>query len=234
MTGATGPRNTHEFALAAANDPDAMRYVGAVGFHSWGGGTPEHYRAWADLAEWLRLPLLVTELGVDAAAWRGRTFDSFYYGLREVRMYQELLFDARPQGTMQWEFTADYSTVKIAKNPADLVPTPRFWFIKHFTDLTPRNADALTTSSDHPKVLFTAFAAQREDRRVYTLHLANLGAARDLTIQGFPKDLRLLRAIRTSETDQFRDLPPLKPRSGTLRLQIPARCLPTLTTVPAP
>jgi len=41
---ATGPRNTHEWVLAAANDPEAMRYVKAVGFHSWGGGTPEQYK----------------------------------------------------------------------------------------------------------------------------------------------------------------------------------------------
>ena len=122
-----------------------------MGFHSWGGGTPEQYAAWGDLAEWLGLPLLVTELGVDAAAWRGRTYDSFHYGLREVRMYQELLLDARPQGTMQWEFTA--------------------------------------------------FAGEREGRRVYTLHLANLGVGREVTIQGLPEDGRPLRAVRTSERD---------------------------------
>jgi len=201
-----------------------------VGFHSWGGGTPEQYAAWGDLAEWLGLPLLVTELGVDAAAWRGRTYDSFHYGLREVRMYQELLLHARPQGTMQWEFTADYSTVKTATNPENLVPTHRFWFIKHFTDLTPRNADALATSSDHSKVLFTAFAGERDRRRVYTLHLANLGAGREVTIQGLPEDGRLLRAVRTSEREEFQELPPVKAEAGTLTLQMPARALVTLTS----
>jgi len=42
---ATGPRDTHTFVLQAAMDPEARQYVGAVGFHSWGGGTPEQYRA---------------------------------------------------------------------------------------------------------------------------------------------------------------------------------------------
>src|SRR5271157_4894587 len=46
---ATGPRDTHTFVLAAANDPDALQFVGAVGFHSWGGGTPDQYRAWGDV-----------------------------------------------------------------------------------------------------------------------------------------------------------------------------------------
>ena len=64
---ATGPKDTHKFVLEAAADPDALQYVGAVAFHSWGGGTPEQYSAWGDVAEWLNLPLLVTQLGVDAA-----------------------------------------------------------------------------------------------------------------------------------------------------------------------
>ena len=126
-----------------------MRYVKAVGFHSWGGGTPEQYKAWGDLAEWLNLPLLVTELGVDASAHMGGMYDSFSYGMREVRMYQELFLYARPQGTQQWEFTGDYSIVRARRKDdgtAELTPTSRFWFVKHFTDLTPHNSDALATS----------------------------------------------------------------------------------------
>jgi O-glycosyl hydrolase len=57
------PRDSHRFVLAAAADPAAMRYVGAVSFHSWGGATPEQYGAWGDVAQWLRLPLLVAEAG---------------------------------------------------------------------------------------------------------------------------------------------------------------------------
>jgi hypothetical protein len=230
---ATGARGTHEYALAAAADPEAMRYVGAVAFHSWGGATPEQYAAWADLAEWLRLPLLVTELGVDAGAHRGSAYDSFHYGLREVRMYQEILLHARPQGTMQWEFTADYGTVRVKRDAGggeELAPTPRFWFVKHFTDLTPPKADALSTTSDNPKVLFTAFAGDSGGRRVYTLHLANLGAARTVTIRGIPPGVRELRAVRTSESESFRDLPPVKASGGVAVVDMPARSLLSLTS----
>jgi O-glycosyl hydrolase len=229
LADATGPRGTHEFALSAANDSDALKYVGAVGFHSWGGGTPQDYKAWGDLAEWLNLPLLVTELGVDASAHKGRTYDSFQYAMQEVQMYQELLLYARPQGTIQWEFTADYGTVTDA-----LVPTTRFWFVKHFTDLTPRNSDALQTASDNAKVLFTAFAGDENGARVYTLHVANLGAARSITIQGIPEDVRLLRAIETSETEQFRALPQIEVDRGVAKLQMPAQSLVTLTTMQPP
>jgi hypothetical protein len=230
---ATGPRNTHDFALAAALDPEAMKYVKALGFHSWGGGTPEQYKAWGDLAEWLQLPLLVTELGVDAQAYQGGAYDSFNYGMSEVRMYQELLLYARPQGTQQWEFTADYGTVRTQRRDdggTDLIPTSRFWLVKHFTDLTPRNSDALAVSSDNDKVLFTAFAQGQGSARVYTLHVANMAAAREVTIEGAP-DL-VFRAVRTGESENFLELPPIRAQGGILRLQIPARSLLTLTTMP--
>jgi hypothetical protein len=51
LADATGPRGTHTYAEAAANDPEAMQYVTAVAFHSWGGASPEEYAAWGDLAE---------------------------------------------------------------------------------------------------------------------------------------------------------------------------------------
>jgi hypothetical protein len=230
---ATGPRNTHEFALAAAQDPEAMKYVKAVGFHSWGGGTPEQYRAWGDLAEWLQLPLLVTELGVDAQAYQAGMYDSFRYGISEVRMYQELLLYARPQGTQQWEFTADYGMVhteRRADGGLDLVPTSRFWLVKHFTDLTPHNSDVLATASDNDKVLMTAFAQGPDGRRVYTLHVANMAAARQVVIEGVP-DVEL-RAVRTSENENFRELPAMRPQGGVLRFEIPTQSLLTLTTMP--
>ena len=230
---ATGPRNTHEWALAAANDPEAMRYVKAVGFHSWGGGTPEQYKAWGDLAEWLNLPLLVTELGVDAAAYMGGMYDSFSYGMREVRMYQELLLYARPQGTQQWEFTGDYGIVRAQRRDdggAELTPTSRFWLVKHFTDLTPRNSDALATASDNEKVLLTAFAQGPDHGRVYTLHVANMAGTREVTIQGMPNVE--FRAVRTSENENFKELPAVRPQGGALRIEVPARSLLTLTTMP--
>ncbi|MCC7173730.1 MAG: hypothetical protein IT159_00920 [Bryobacterales bacterium] len=225
---ATGPQGTHVWALAAAADPEAMRYVRAVGFHSWGGATPEQYKAWGDLAEWLQLPLLVTELGYDAAAYNNRVYDSFHYGIQEVRMYQELLLHARPQGTHQWEFTADYGIVRAQRRQdggVDLTPTSRFWFVKHFTDLTPHNSEALATTSDNPNVLLTAFV----QGPVYTLHVANTGAARQVTLTGLPAVE--FRAVRTSENENFAELPALRPTNGSLRFEIPARSLLTLTTM---
>ncbi len=190
LADATGPQGTHVFALPAASDPEALQYVGAVGFHSWGGATPEQYRAWGDVARWLNLPLLVTELGVDAAAWRSGLYDSYDYGLREVRMMQEILAYARPQATLQWEFTDDYSLVHVGRNgqaPPNPVPTSRFWLVKHFTDLTPPHAEVIESTSDQPALLVSAFAGGPPASPVYTVHLANLGPGRDVTLAGLPR-----------------------------------------------
>src|SRR5262249_14704854 len=146
----------HRFALDAASDPEALQYIGAVAFHSWGGGTPDQYRSWAELAEWLNLPLLVTEVGVDPSAYYTRSWDSYDYGLREARMIQDLLTYAHPQGMQFWQFTNDYALARLTSD-GRVEPTSRLWLIKHFSDLIPQNSEALSASSDQPIVMITAF-----------------------------------------------------------------------------
>jgi O-glycosyl hydrolase len=232
----TNPRGTHTYALPTAKDPEAMAYVGALGVHSWGGATPEQYGAWADLADKLKLPLLVSELGVDGGAWQGRAYETFAYALREVRMYQELVLHARPRGTMQWEFTSDYGIVReqrdAAKKVVGLTPTARFWFVKHFCDLTPPNSSVLATASDHPNVLLTAFAGGSEKEPAYTLHVANLAAERPVVIRGIPESIKSFRAIRTSETDAFKELPAFSVENGTIKATLARQSLLTLTSLP--
>ncbi|MBM4143073.1 MAG: hypothetical protein FJ225_05710 [Lentisphaerae bacterium] len=235
------PRGSLPFTAPAAADREAMRYVGALAFHSWGGGTPAEYRAWADAARARDLPLLVTELGFDAAAWRTPAYiRTFYYALQELRMIQELLLHARPQALLQWEFTGDYGMVAV--EPADgrgpapvLTPTLRFWFLRHFCNLTPPGAHALATVSDREQVLFTAFrgdAPEAQDGPAYTLHIANLGAARPATVSGLPRNIGQLRAARSGETEGFAVLPDLRVRGGRARIDLTANSLLTLTTMP--
>jgi hypothetical protein len=215
---ATGPRDTHKFVLDAAADPEALQYVGAVAFHSWGGGTPEQYAAWGDVAEWLHLPLLVTELGVDAAAYYTRSYDSYDYGLREAQMTQELLEYAHPQGTQYWQFTNDYSLVRTGRD-GTVEPTARFWLMKQFTDLTPRGSEGLASTSDEKEVLVSAF--RKGD--AYAVQILNLGAGRAATVQGLPAGE--WHVTETTEAAQFRQAPAIR----TLTLDLPARSLVTLT-----
>jgi hypothetical protein len=216
---ATGPKDTHKFVLDGASDPEALKYVGAVAFHSWGGGTPEQYAAWGEVAEWLSLPLLVTELGVDAGAYHSRGYNSYHYGLREAKMTQELIMYAHPQGTQYWQFTNDYALARVGDG-GKVTPTSRFFLVKHFTDLTPRHSEGLAVSSDQGKVLATAF---RKDGK-YVVHVLNNGAARDVTIGGVPAGLTWKR-IETTEAAPYVD------RGATgLELQLPPHSLTTLVS----
>jgi hypothetical protein len=221
----TGMRDTHLFALdaVALMDAGAMQYVGAVGFHTWGGGTPEEYAAWGDVAEWLKLPLLVTELGVDGAGYYTRSWDSYHYGLREAQMTQELLRYARPQGTQYWQFTQDYSLVRTGAGGA-VEPTSRFWLMKHFTDLTPRASDNLAAASDEKTVLVSAF----RKGSAYTVHILNLGPARAATVEGLPASQ--WQVTETTEAAQFQKKPAPAATGGSVSLNLPARSLVTLTT----
>jgi hypothetical protein len=236
LLGDVGSRDMISFVAPAIADPEAMKYVGAVAFHSWGGGSgAEAYRSWAALADRLKLPLLVTELGVDSASG-SRPHEVPGYWLKELRMYQELLLYARPRATMQWEFTGDYATCRWEKQPdgqTKVIPSQRFFFVQQFCNLTPAKADVLETSSDHPKVLLTALASglPGDARRIYTLHVANLGLARTGTITGLPVDLKELRAVRTSESESLKEMDPVRVEQGTVHLDLAAESMLTLTTM---
>ncbi|MBI5281463.1 MAG: hypothetical protein HY858_07255, partial [Candidatus Solibacter usitatus] len=160
LADATGPDGTYTYALPAASDPEALAFCGAISFHSWGGASPDMYKAWGDLAEWTGLPLLVAEMGVDSAAYRSRSYDSYAYGLRELRMQQELIIHARPQSLLFWQYTEDYALAKSTPNSGGsplVEPTPRFWLMQQLANLTPMQSDSLVTASNHPNVLVTAF-----------------------------------------------------------------------------
>jgi hypothetical protein len=216
------PRGTHTYLRKAAVDPDAMKYVGAISFHSWNGATQAQYEAWAEMAEQLQLPLLVAELGTDPSAWRERNYDSYWYGLEELRLYQELLLYAKPQGTMYWEFTDDYSLVRM--EGGEIVPTGRFWLTKHLTNLTPPASEAVTVSSDHPKVLVSAFRKGGD----FTVHVANFSVRRNATLAGLPRAAGEWRAMLTTESEGYSELPPMTAADGRLSLELPARSLLTL------
>lgn len=214
-------RDSHAFALDAAADPEAMQYIGGVAFHSWGGATPSQYAAWKDLADWLGLPLLDTELGPDSQVTNINAWDSYHYGLREAQHTQEVLLYAHPRGTQFWQYTDSYALVR-ALPGGSIEPTARFWLMKHFAGLTPHNSEALATSSDQAQTLLTAF----RKNGTYVLHIVNRGGARDATISGAPDGP--WRLTESTEAKQFQQTGGLRSGGGVVRLKLPARSLVTL------
>ncbi len=227
----------HEYIEPAMNDPEAMQFVGGIGFHSWGRIDRPAYQRWAGLAEELDLPLLVSEKGVDANAWRDRSFNYFAYALLELRTYMELLLHARPQGIMYWEFTRDYSllkTVSDASGGRRLERTPRFYFTKHFTNLTPQPAEALATASDMPGVMFVAFRGMEDESDDLIMHIANLGAAgRNIVLSGLPQGVGTLTGYVSGEKRGLAEYGPVAVTNGTAEFVLPAEALLTLSALPA-
>jgi O-glycosyl hydrolase len=221
------PRDSHKFTLAAAADPEAMRYVGAVSVHSWGGGTPEQYEAWGDVGRWLNLPLLVAEAGVDPGAYKNRMYDSYAYGLREAAQFQDLLRYARPQALIYWQFTEDYGLVHVGADGA-VEPTSRFWLMKQFVNLSPTKSRVVRSSSDCPEVQISAFA--RKDELV--VHILNTGPGCEARVSGLLAGP--WRTVTTTETSGFQEGRLTVEAGGAPRgIPLPARSLTTLVRGPA-
>ena len=226
---ATKKSNT-AFVEPAAADPEAMKHVRAAAFHTWH-QRPEHYKPWRDVARRLELPLLATEVGPDAGAWRDGSFNMLHYFAGEMRMYQEILLHAEAQALLEWEYTNDYRMVEVDKagGVEKVRETPRFWMIRQFANLTPRPAVGLATTSDHDKVLLTAFAGAKAGDKRIVLHVANCGADRKATLTGLPAGVKRLAAVRTSWEGGHEKLPPLAAAGGRAELDLAAFSLLPLT-----
>lgn len=212
------PRDTHRYVLATAADTEAMRFVGGVSFHSWWGGSPAQYRAWRDVGRWLGLPLIVGEAGTDPGSYRNRAFNSYSYGLGEMRQYQELLRDAQPAALLFWQFTEDYG-LAFPDADGNVVPTGRFWLMKHFTNLTPMKSEGVGSASDRPDVFVSAFA---KDGAV-TVHILNTGPAREATVSGLPAGG--WKRVTTTETVDWEEA---AVADASAPLALPARSFTTL------
>jgi hypothetical protein len=218
-----------DYVEPALADPAVRAALGAVAFHSWGGVSPAAGRKWYELAVRAGCPLLVTEVGTDASAWRTPwVFDAFDYGLGEAALYLDLIRHARPAALLHWEYTADYGLVRVTDGVAR--PTPRHALVRHFANLTPQPAAVLAAESGAADVRVGAFRGLGREAAVCTVHVLNRGAARPAAISGLPAGA--FRTVTTSEAGSFMVGRPRVARAGTLRLDLPARALLTLTTGP--
>ncbi len=216
------------FAEPTIADPQALKHCAAVAFHTWHKG-PEVYRRWRKLADRIGLPLMTTEVGPDAMAWKNGSYRGLLYYINELRMYQEILLHARPRAVLEWEYTADYRMLEVEEGPDGrerLRPTPRYWMIRQFANLTPRPARGLATSSDHPKVLLTAFAD--EAGKALVLHIANCGAARRAELTGLPAGVKHLAATGVTWTAGRQKLTPVAVRGRAVALDLAEFSLLTL------
>jgi len=193
--GDTSDANPVDFIKPAMHDPEAVKYVGAVDFHSWRGCTDEILAQWRDAARELNVPLVVAEGSTDAAAYRyPQIFSEQSFALYEINLYLRILAIAQPRSILQWQFTADYSVLAgggIFNDNGPLRPTRRFWNLKQLASTPPRSFSLPVACDKQPNVTCAAFGNIAEG--IYTVHIVNNGAARATTLAGLPPDVKQLR-----------------------------------------
>lgn len=198
LLGDNSDATTWEFIYPAMNDPETYPYIGAVSFHSWRGWETETLQKWADAATRLKLPLLVGEGSIDAAAWNyPAVFEEPLYAMEEINLYTRLLAICQPASILQWQLTADYSPLAgggIFGNNEPLHPTRRFWNLKQLAS-TPADLKALRLDGEHS---FISCAALGDNQKAeYAFHLVNNGATRRVILGGIPSEVKSFRIYVT-------------------------------------
>jgi hypothetical protein len=208
-------------------DPEAMKYVGAVSFHCWTGGSDEVIARWGQVAQRFNLPLLVAEGGTDPDSYRYRSlFLEPWYALDEVNLYVRCLALAQATSILHWQLTDDYSILTGGRNGQPLQPTQRFFNLKQL-NLTPSAAPSLGITSDRPRLTAAAYG---DELHGYAIHLVNTGSTREVTLNGLPATLTQLYPSLTDGTRQLKALAPVPVSAGIARFTLDAQSFVTLTS----
>ena len=230
VLGDTGDPTGVDFINAAMSDPDAVKYLAAVSYHAWRGGTVEQYTRWGGAARRLGLPLLIAEGGTDADAYRYQALLlEPWYALNEIGEYIDICRYSQPACILEWQLTHDYSLLTGGKEGRPLQPAQRFWQLKQL-DLTPHGAAAIPVTCDKPAISACAFADAT--RGGCAVHLVNVGPARSATISGLPANIQSLRAYATDGLRGMQELTPVKVSDGAATFTLDAMCYLTLVSAP--
>lgn len=228
LLGDTGNPGGTAFIDVAAADSAAAKYIGAVSFHSWNGGTHEQYLHFSDAARRLNVPLLVCEGGLDPQAYRYRTMLlEPWYGLNEIAQYVDICRVAQPLSILQWQFTSDYSILTGGFNGQPIGPAQRFWQIKQL-GMTAPGAKALTVNCDNTNVTACAF----DDHGVCVVHLVNNGPARTATVTGLPPEVKEARVFVTDAHRGMQQTNNVPVAEGRVQLPLDAMSFTTLNAAP--
>ncbi|MDP4254974.1 MAG: hypothetical protein Q8938_13265 [Bacteroidota bacterium] len=210
LLGDNSDATTWSFIYPALEDTAARPYIGAISFHSWRGWEKETLEKWADAATKSRLPLIVAEGSIDAAAWNyPAVFEEATYAIEEINLYVRLLAICQPVSILQWQLTSDYSPLAgggIFGNNEPLHPTQRFWNLKQLAS-APKGLSAMPLSCDRPNISCAALG--NPSKKSYAFHFVNRGATRDATLTGLPGKLKTLRIFRTNKEDAMKEGQPI-------------------------
>ncbi|MEO7961292.1 MAG: hypothetical protein ABIR19_07090 [Ginsengibacter sp.] len=223
LLGDNSDATSYEFVYPAMKDPGAIPYIGAVSFHSWRGWDKETLMKWKQIADKLRVPLIVGEGSVDAAAWNyPHIFEETFYVMEEINLYIRLLSICEPLTILQWQLTSDYSPMAgggIFGNNGPLRPTQRFWNFRQLAS-TPEHLFAMPVTSDN--IGITCAALGDNSRSKYAVHVVNNGARRVAVISGLPDNIKSLAVYNTSKNVAMKKEASIKVSNGKTRFSLAA------------
>ena len=221
LLGDNSDATTFDFINVAMADEAARKYIGAISFHSWRGWENETLQKWQDAAKKMNLSLIIGEGSIDAAASiYPAIFEEQTYAIEEINLYTRILSICQPASILQWQLTADYSPLAgggIFGNNDSLHPTQRFWNLKQLAS-TPRNVFAMQITSDAKNI--TCAAVGNNAKNIYSIHLVNKGAARMVTIKGFPEKIKKLKLFVTNKTKNMQEENPVNVMNGEATFQL--------------
>jgi O-glycosyl hydrolase len=228
LLGDTGNPTGTAFIDIAAADPDAAKYIGAVSFHSWNGGTHEQYTHFSAAARRLNVPLIVCEGGLDPQAYQYRnTFLEPWYCLGEISQYVDICRVAQPLSILQWQFTSDYGILTGGFEGKPFAPAQRFWQIKQL-GMTAPGAKAIPVDCDNTNVTACAF----DDHGACVVHLVNNGPACAATITGLPPEAKTARVFVTDAQRGMQETNSVPVAQGKIQLPLDAMSFTTLSASP--
>ncbi len=224
-TGNPTPRPA-DFLEPTLADPEAMKYVGAISYHSWTGGSDQVLAHWGDIAQRNKIPLLVAEGGTDPNSYRYRSlFLEPWYALDEANLYVRCLEFSQPASILHWQFTDDYSILAGGRGQP-LQPTQRFFNLKQMS-LAPPEAPSVPIDADRPGITAAAYG---DAVHGYAIHLINTGATRQVTLKGLPPGLKQLFPTVTDGTRGMEPLPAIDVANGQATLSVDFQSFVTLTS----
>jgi hypothetical protein len=223
LLGDNSDATTWSFIYPAMDDSAARPYIGAISFHSWRGWDTETLEKWATAAEKMKLPLLVGEGSIDAAAWNyPAIFQEQIYAIKEINLYIRLLAICQPLSILQWQLTSDYSPLAgggIFGSKDPLHPTWRFWNLKQLAS-TPKGLFAMPLTADRPNLTCAALGDNKKG--VYAFHLLNNGATREITLTGLPRKAKTLRIYTTNKEEAMKEGPRIEIDHGQAKFKADA------------
>jgi len=200
-------------------NPEALKYVGGVSFHSWHHGTDEQLTLWGNVAKKLNKPLFSAEGGTDPDAWNYPTiFEEPWFSLDEINLYIRICKLSQPASILHWQLTADYSVIA-GGGDEPLRPTQRFWNLKQL-GFTPEGLFAMPVDCDKPGIICAAFGDNSKNS--FAIHMVNNGAARPATLTGLPAGVKELSIYVTDGQRGMKQTGSIKVSNGEAKFNLEA------------